>query len=239
MICRVHRLTTDPADWSNFLRKFYIRLRHRGYPKQVLVPLFQAGLENRAKPPRGNDKTQEATTPTDTLFLHVPFHPANPPSSAIQEIFRDVLHYPRAATPLPQIENLHVGTPCGLKRLIIAYHRPPNLANLLCPRKFERTPGPPVSAHVRRDREGHCVCALGLPPKAAISSHNHNFRSKNPGSHDSPSPVLRPTDQSPTVDNLGHPSHPSDRPPQAQLWQATTNGPTNDFADEVKTKSLA
>jgi hypothetical protein len=183
MIRRVYRLTTDPADCSDYLRKFYTRLRHRGYPKQVLQPLFQTGLENRTKPPRSN--LDKSTNPTDTMFLHVPFHPANPPSSAIQELFRDVLLYPHAATPLPQIANQHFGTRCGLKRLIIAYHRPPNLANLLCPRKLERTPGPPVSAHVRRDREGHFVCDLGLLPKAAISSHKQN-QLQNPGSHDLP-----------------------------------------------------
>jgi hypothetical protein len=183
MIRRVYRLTSDPADCKVYLRKFYTRLRYRGYPRQVLVPLFKAGLENRLKPPRSSKKS--TTTPKDVLFLHVPFHPANPPSSAIQEVFRSTLLYPHAATPLPQIENLHLGRPCGLKRLIIAYHRPPNLANLLCPRKFERTPGPPVSAHVRRDREGHCDCVLGLPPEAAIASHNHNFSQPNPGSQDS------------------------------------------------------
>jgi hypothetical protein len=53
------------------------------------------------------------------------------------------------------------------------------LANLLCPRKLERTPGPPVSAHVRRDSEGHgdCACALiDLPPSAASVSHKHTHQ---------------------------------------------------------------
>jgi hypothetical protein len=165
------------------------------------VPLFQAGLENRKKPPRSSKKP--STNLGDTLFLHVPYHPANPASKAIQETFRDTLLYPRAATPLPQISNLHFGAKCGLRRLIIAYHRPPNLANLLCPRKMKKSPGPPVSAHVRRDREGHCDCALGLPPTAAIASHTHN--TQNPGypesqqdsthsPHDSMSPVPRTTD---------------------------------------------
>ncbi len=151
MIRRAYRLTTDPVDCRKYLSQFFTRLRYRGYPEQTLLPLFQAGLDNRLKPPRSSKKI--ANTPNDTLFLHVPYHPANPPSRKIQESFRDVMLYPKAATPLHQITNLNEGTPCGLKKLIIAYHRPPNLANLLCPRKLERTPGPPVSAHVRRDSE--------------------------------------------------------------------------------------
>jgi hypothetical protein len=184
MIRRVYRLTTDSADCRVYLGKFFTRLRHRGYSKQTLLPLFQAGLDNRRKPPRSSKEQKKNATLHDTLFLHVPFHPANPPSRKIQETFSDVLLYPRAATPLPQIRNLHEGVACEIKKLIIAYHRPPNLANLLCPRKLERTPGPPVSAHVRRDREGHggCACALDLPPSATNVRHTHTHQQPPPGS---------------------------------------------------------
>jgi hypothetical protein len=151
MIRRVYRLTSDPADCQAYLRKFYARLRYRGHPGQTLLPLFEAGLANRTKPPRPKQSTESNAT---TLFLHIPFHPANPPSSLLQDTYRNLLAHPRKATPLPQIANNHFGAKCGVKKMIIAYHRPPNLANLLCPRKFERTPGPPVLAFVRRDSEG-------------------------------------------------------------------------------------
>jgi hypothetical protein len=187
MIRRAYRLTSDPADCRTYLSKFYTRLRYRGYPKHTLLPLFQAGLDNRNKPPRSSKKESLS----DTLFLHVPYHPGNPSSNKLQETFRDILLYPPAATPLPQIANLHLGERCNLKRMIIAYHRPPNLANHLCPRKLERTPGPPVSAHVRRDSEGHCARDLELPPKAAILSHDHIF--SPPGSQDPFSPPFRTT----------------------------------------------
>jgi hypothetical protein len=161
MIRRAYRLTTDPADCKSYLRKFYTRLRYRGYPKDILTPLFEAGLANRAKPPR--NKQRQSTSTRDTLFLHIPYHPANPPSSALQDAYRTILLHPAAATPLPQIANTHLGANCGVRRLVIAYHRPPNLANLLCPRKLERTPGPPVSAFVRRDSEGHFSSSLESP----------------------------------------------------------------------------
>jgi hypothetical protein len=57
----------------------------------------------------------------DTLFLHVPYHPANPPLRKIQETFSNMLLYPQAATPLLQIRNLHEGVQWWeIKKLIIA-----------------------------------------------------------------------------------------------------------------------
>jgi hypothetical protein len=150
-IRRVFCLTSDPANCHAYLCKFYTRLCYRGYSKQALLLLFEAGLANRTKPPRKKTDQSNALT----LFLHIPFHPTNPLSRLLQDTYHDLLAFPKAATPLPQIANTHFGINCGIQKMIIAYHRPPNLANLLCPRKFERTPGPPVLAFVRRDSEGH------------------------------------------------------------------------------------
>ena len=164
MIQRAYRLTTDSIDCQRYLRKFYTRLRFRGYPKNTLQPLFEAGLANRAKPPR--NQRRKLNPPSTTLFLHVPYHPANPPSSALQEAYRTTLLHPKAATPLPQIANTHLGANCGVRRMVIAYHRPPNLANLLCPRKLAKTQGPPVSAFMRRDSEGRYSYSLESVPSA-------------------------------------------------------------------------
>jgi hypothetical protein len=155
MIRRVYRLTSCPDDCFAYLQRFYRRLRERGYSPETLVPLFTSGLANRNKPAR---KKTSASNTKDTLFLHVPFHPANPSSQDLQSCFRDLLLHPRGGTPLPEMSTPHLGNECGLKRMILAYHRPRNLANFLCPRKLEHTIGPPVSAYLRRDSEGHCAC---------------------------------------------------------------------------------
>ncbi len=155
MIRRVYRLTSCPDDCFNYLKRFYRRLRERGYPSETLTPLFEAGLVNRNKPPR---KKQSDPTAKNTLFLHVPYHPANPSSQDLQSCFKDLLLHPTGATPLPSMSTPHLGIECGVNRMIIAYHRPRNIANLLCPRKLEHTLGPPVSAYLRRDSEGRFVC---------------------------------------------------------------------------------
>jgi hypothetical protein len=40
--------------------------------------------------------------------------------------------------------------------MIITYHQPQNIANLLCPHKLEHTVSPPVSAFLWQDSEGSC-----------------------------------------------------------------------------------
>jgi hypothetical protein len=66
--------------------------------------------------------------------------------------------HPPGGTPLFNMSTPHLGHPCGVSKMTIAYSRPHNLANLLCRRKLEHTPGPPVLAYLRRDSEGHFVC---------------------------------------------------------------------------------
>jgi hypothetical protein len=101
MILRTYRLTTDPTDCQRYLRKFYTRLRYRGYSKQTLLPLFAAGLANRTKPPR--KKKYQLNPLTDTLFLHVPFHPANLSSATIQDTYRNVFCIPRRLHRYPKL----------------------------------------------------------------------------------------------------------------------------------------
>jgi hypothetical protein len=70
-----------------------------------------------------------------------------PPSRVLQHHFRDLLRQPRGEIPLPHLCNRN-DYQCGIKRLIIAYHHPPNLSDILVPRKIDKTKGPPVSAYV-------------------------------------------------------------------------------------------
>jgi hypothetical protein len=56
--------------------------------------------------------------PDDRFFLHLPFHPKDPPRSALQAIFADTLE-----TALQEND-------IGLERMTIAYSRAPNLGDL-------------------------------------------------------------------------------------------------------------
>jgi hypothetical protein len=130
----------------------------RGFQAQTLQPLFtkfwtQYHMETATPAP-----VREFGNP---IFLHLPYHPLDPSSRVIQKLFREHMlcaGNPYRNIPLPDIRN-HRNKKIGVDRLIIAYHRPLNLGNLLCPRKFDRRPGHTVSEHMqiarrfRRDRQ--------------------------------------------------------------------------------------
>ena len=82
----------------------------------------------------------------DALFFHMPYHPNNLPSNEIQYLWHKhvVDPNPPYTIPLWEMKNWK-GKKCGLRRLIVAYHRPPNLGNILSSRKIRDTDGPNVS----------------------------------------------------------------------------------------------
>ena len=79
------------------------------------------------------------------VFLHVPYHPRGPTRQALQADFYKLFLNPVDGPPLPLLANKN-GNPCGIERLVVAFHRPPNLKNLLSPRGMEfHKDGPAVS----------------------------------------------------------------------------------------------
>jgi hypothetical protein len=52
----------------------------------------------------------------------------NMPSRTIQSLWRNYIATPPNKTPLSEI-IAHNGAACGISRLIVAHHRPPNLGN--------------------------------------------------------------------------------------------------------------
>lgn len=153
MILRIFRLTSDKTRCTADIQRFYNRLIARGYSSKRIAPVFYKCIARFATGPLEKSPATPETDGTDfqnTVFLHVPYHPLNPPSTDLQKDFRNILldhrwRDPRS-TPLPEIKN-HIEVPIGVNRMIVAYHRPRNLANLLTPRRIDKTPGPPASAY--------------------------------------------------------------------------------------------
>ena len=172
MIMRIFRLTSDRSLCQSDLQAFYDRLIARGYNRNIIAPLFQAAISKF----RHSDLTpapQDQLSFAKTIFLHVPYHPLDPQSTDLQKVFRRFLldnrWEDRTATPLPEIRN-SLGVPLGVERMIVAYHRPRNINNLLSPRHIDRTPGPSVSA----EREH-----LLLQRRRASSNNNNNNNNNN------------------------------------------------------------
>jgi hypothetical protein len=134
---RIQRLTSDPAERIDQCRRLFHRLCMRGYSPKTLQPLFEFAVTKTAELQSIVPCTMMPPEPPEQpLFLHVPFHPCDPMADKLQRIFRDRILIPKNQMPLSQICNLD-GNTIPISRMIVAYHRPPNLGNLLSPRRFD------------------------------------------------------------------------------------------------------
>jgi hypothetical protein len=135
LLLRIVRLTSDSSLHSHLCSQVFHRLRARGYSYPYLKPLFDKALQyiagSKSSPPVLPGPVQKPLS----IFLHLPFHPRDVQSRVIQALFRQVFN----------TEPIQSSQSASDRRLIIAYHRPPNLGNILCPRRISKTPGPPVS----------------------------------------------------------------------------------------------
>ena len=142
LLFRIHRLTSDSTLHSNMFKQVFRRLCLRGYTPAFLLPLFERAtryITTVTEPPLAPGPLARPLS----IFLHLPFHPDDVNTLTIQRLFRQVFE------PTDRLSTRLLRTPSGntfaYDRLIIAYHRPPNLSNILCPRKFAKTNGASVS----------------------------------------------------------------------------------------------
>jgi len=137
-IQQIHFLCNTQNDRTHFMRLLLQRLVHRGYDKTDLLPIFRRAIENCNLVNDGNVVQPPQQDVHGRLFLHVKYHPTNPPSQLIQSVFRSTLLDAPFFT-CRRITN-HMGATLSIDRLTVAYHRPPNIANRLSNRclHFER-----------------------------------------------------------------------------------------------------
>jgi hypothetical protein len=136
---RLQRLVSQPSDRAAFVVKLRARLFARGYPTAVIDPIVAEAKARCAAP----GATHTDLSDIRPLYLHVDFHPADPSARVIQRVIRRRLLAPPNDTPLHELRNCD-GARLGIRRVIIAYHRPRNLKNHLSPRRLDPT-GIPVS----------------------------------------------------------------------------------------------
>ena len=147
LIFRIYTLCTDRDDKKHRTQLFLLQLLRRGYHRNHLLPLFKEAMV-RAKNYEGvtTQTLAERNSLRRSLFFHLPYHPQNPSSQAIQSSWHSHVANPDHGRPLSEVKN-YEGTRIGVDRLIIAYNRPPNLGNILSYRKLKDTSGPPVSLY--------------------------------------------------------------------------------------------
>ena len=154
MIFRIYTLCSDPNDVRIRLQDFWNRLLARGYTAVNITTLFSKGIDNARK---FVDPTTPAlvTEHVPNLFLHLCYHPQDPAPQVLQQAWKDTMALPHNSQSLATLpvrsRDTGKNVPFGIDRLIISYHRPSNLGNLLSYRKLATTTGPPVSSFRIRD----------------------------------------------------------------------------------------
>lgn len=142
---RIYTLCLDEDDIKRHLREFHTRLIARGYSPNAIHHLFikAAGLarERRAVSATGTERDNTKNDGSKAVFLHLPFHPCDPCSRAIQRVWHDVVAELAGALPLHCCKK-HNSAEIDIRRMIIAYSRPLNLGNLLSYRELSDSLAP-------------------------------------------------------------------------------------------------
>ena len=153
-VLRIHQLCSDEKDVMKEIKLFFHRLLDRGYQSSQLTPLFQQAMDNakvylqRTTLDHLRAKSKKEAAHRRRVFLHLPYHPANPSSKAIQKLWAGRVANPPGQPPFSRLTN-ESGYNIPVERLTIAWHRPPNLGNLLSYRKLDNRTGLKVSSFIK------------------------------------------------------------------------------------------
>ena len=121
---------TDPKWYTHYIAEFYRRLLARGHTPNNLRALFQTATtriaHSKLPQPKPKNNPQEALE--DATFLHLQYHPQDPPRPAIKRLFQTLCRPALDSAHIPDGED--AGNPVTFGRLIVAYSRAPNIASL-------------------------------------------------------------------------------------------------------------
>jgi hypothetical protein len=145
-ILRIFQLCSRDEDINSELAAFHHRLLDHGYKATNIIPLLIKGIDNAnhylslTEAQREEAKKARMGHAYEKVFFHLPFHPQNPSSGVIQHLWRDLILSPPGEESLNSLKNWS-NYPVPVKKLTVAYHRNPNLANLLSYRNLAQCTG--------------------------------------------------------------------------------------------------
>lgn len=144
-VMRMHTLCSSPEDVQQKLRLLFRRLRARGYNSDDIIPIFSKAVTNAKDYMKNGPRRKADDLSKKRVFFHLEYHPNDPPSSVVQQYWRQNFLTPPSQRPLPLVRN-HADHPVEVEQMTVAYSRPPNLGNLLSYRRIDKLNGPKVSS---------------------------------------------------------------------------------------------
>jgi hypothetical protein len=160
MIYRTIRLSSDNSQHKTDINNLLLRLLARGYDEKLLIQLINKAYRDIRQRHQHTDSTNTATSKPRRMIIddlerddrvvlfHLDFHPQDPPASFIQNSFYDQIYFQHGLPDLPDLTRPDTQEKIGLNRLIVCYHRFPNLGNMLSPRVLKAETGPLVSTYL-------------------------------------------------------------------------------------------
>jgi hypothetical protein len=146
MVYRTLRLTSCDIQQRKELYRLYLRLNARGHNKHHILYIINDAYQ-RLKDNNLLYSKQAIQLPLNVCFFHNSYHPHNPTSSAIQRLFDNIINTPTNCIPLCDMKN-HKNCMININKLIVAYHRTPNVGNILSSRIMKNNDGPLVSSYL-------------------------------------------------------------------------------------------
>jgi hypothetical protein len=123
----------------------YLRLRARGYTAKLLSSIINTTYRSIDEGKHNSTHTSTKRDIRNSVILHLDYHPGNPKPKEIQLLFEEELNHPRNLPTLSDLRN-HKDEKINITNMLIAYHRPPNIGNLLSPRIITAEHGSVVSS---------------------------------------------------------------------------------------------
>jgi hypothetical protein len=105
-VLRIHQLCSAAFDIKKELKLFFHCLLDRGYQLQKITPLFQQAIGyataylNCLALKWLRMKSRKATEGRRQVFLHLPYHPATPPSKVILRLWHNLVGTPQGNLPI-------------------------------------------------------------------------------------------------------------------------------------------
>ena len=134
---------TFSVDFTHMTQLLFTRLIARGHQASDIRPLFLEAtewLEARYDPLVDNNKPSFLDSSTDNvLFFHIPFHSRDISRRKIRDIYERTCETGPNGYNFLDMPNDLSGRTMHISRLTVAYSKPKNLRDILCPSKLAET----------------------------------------------------------------------------------------------------